>query len=100
MRSFVFFTLPQISLRRSTQCEWGGQGMSLTWKREKHTRFWCKRDHSEEQGIDGIKMNLKEVGWCGVEWSQLAQDRDQWQALVNAVMNRWVLVPESYLKWI
>jgi hypothetical protein len=25
-------------------------------------------------------MNLKEVGWCGVEWSQLAQDRDQWQA--------------------
>jgi len=36
-----------------------------------------------------IKMDLQEVGW-GMEWIDLAQDRDRWQALVNAIMNLWV----------
>jgi hypothetical protein len=44
---------------------------------------------------DGIKMDLGEIGWEGVEWIHLAQDRDRWQALVNAVMNLQVLAPHS-----
>ena len=32
-------------------------------------------------------MDLEEVGWEGVDWIDLAQDRDRWRALVNAVMN-------------
>jgi hypothetical protein len=32
-------------------------------------------------------MDLKEVGWQGMDWIELAQDRDRWQALLNAVMN-------------
>jgi hypothetical protein len=32
-------------------------------------------------------MDLRETGWGDVEWIHLAQDRDQWRALVNAVMN-------------
>jgi hypothetical protein len=36
-------------------------------------------------------MDIKEIGWQVVDWIHLAKDRDQWQALVNMVMNLWVL---------
>jgi hypothetical protein len=37
--------------------------------------------------VDNIKVYLGEIGWDGVDWIELAQDRDQWRALVNTVMN-------------
>jgi hypothetical protein len=37
--------------------------------------------------VDNIKMDLTDIGWCGVDWIDLAQDRDQWRILVNMVMN-------------
>jgi hypothetical protein len=40
---------------------------------------------------DGIRKDLREIGWGGVEWIHLAQDRDRWRAVVNAVMNLRVL---------
>jgi hypothetical protein len=36
---------------------------------------------------DNIKMDLREAGWGGMDWINLAQDRDRWRALVNRVMN-------------
>jgi hypothetical protein len=33
------------------------------------------------------KMDLREIGWDGRDWIDLAEDRDQWRAIVNAVMN-------------
>jgi hypothetical protein len=38
---------------------------------------------------DNIKMDLREVGW-GIDWIDLAQDRDRWWDFVYTVMNRWV----------
>jgi hypothetical protein len=38
-----------------------------------------------------------ETSWEDVEWVQLAQDRGQWQAVVNVVKKLWVLAPLSYL---
>jgi hypothetical protein len=37
--------------------------------------------------VDNIKMDLTEIVWGGIDWIDLAQDRDQWRALVNMVMN-------------
>jgi hypothetical protein len=37
--------------------------------------------------VYSIKMDLGEIGWDGRDWIELAQDRDQWRALVNTVMN-------------
>jgi hypothetical protein len=36
---------------------------------------------------DNIKMDLREIGWGGMDWIDLAQDRDQWRDLRNTVMN-------------
>jgi hypothetical protein len=37
--------------------------------------------------VDNIKIDLRGIGWDGVDWIKLAQDRDQWKALVITVMN-------------
>jgi hypothetical protein len=44
-------------------------------------RLWYRQQ-------DNVKMD-REIGWAGVDWMHLAEDRDQWQALVNTVMNLW-----------
>jgi hypothetical protein len=36
---------------------------------------------------DDIKIDHREIGWGGMDWIHMAQDRDQWQALVNMVTN-------------
>jgi hypothetical protein len=37
--------------------------------------------------VDNIKMHLREIGWDSMDWSVLAQEKDQWRALVNTVIN-------------
>jgi hypothetical protein len=40
--------------------------------------------------MDNIKIELRETGWDDMDWTDLAQDRHQWRALVNTVMSLWV----------
>jgi hypothetical protein len=60
------------------------------------TKFWSKilkeRDYSEDVGVDWkiiLEWILREIEWGGMDWMHLAQDRDQWRALLNTVMNLW-----------
>jgi hypothetical protein len=61
-----------------------------------HIGFWQEsheeRDHQEprHRWVDNIKIDLREIGWGGMDWTDLDQDRSQWRALLNAVMNLWV----------
>jgi hypothetical protein len=49
-----------------------------------------KRRHRWEENI---KMGLQEVGFGGMDWIELAQDRDRWRTLVNAILN--IRVPQN-----
>jgi hypothetical protein len=71
--------------------------------RDEVTWFWWEslkeRDKLKDQGVDGRMGSKWILGRLvgGVEWIHLAQDRDRWRAVVNAVMNLRVLSPRSYL---
>jgi hypothetical protein len=56
-----------------------------------HTGYWWERKKettrkTKNRMLDNIKMDLREIGWGGMGWTDVAQDRDQWRALVNMVM--------------
>jgi hypothetical protein len=59
-----------------------------------HIRCWGGKPEEKRplgiprrRWVDNIKMDLREIGWRGVDWIYSAEDRDQWRALVNTVMN-------------
>jgi len=65
-----------------------------------YTGFWWRNVRERDQRPlgrprhrweDNIKMDLQDVRYGGMDWIRLAQDRDTWQGLVNAVMNLRVL---------
>jgi hypothetical protein len=66
------------------QHEWGRGGMHIVYWWESQKRSLGR---PRSGWVDNIKMDLREVGWDGRDWIDLAQDRDRWRARVNAVMN-------------
>ena len=76
-------------------------GMQHVWETgEAYTGIWWgkpegKRPLGRRRGRweDNIKMDLQEVRCGGMDWIELAQGRDRWRALVNAVM--YLLVPQN-----
>jgi hypothetical protein len=87
---------------KSRRMRWAGHVARMGEGRETCTGFWWEstkeRDNSKNRGVDGemcSKLTLERfVG--GVEWIHLAQDRDRWRAVVNAVMNLRVLAVWSW----
>jgi hypothetical protein len=71
------------------------RGMYRTWsthgEKSNAYRFLMVKPegkyHWEESEEENIKMDLREIGWNGMDWIDLAQDRDQWWDLVNTVTN-------------
>jgi hypothetical protein len=62
----------------------GGEDMHIgyLWENQKEIGHWEDRD------VGGWTiMDLKEIGWDGVDWIDMAQDMDQWRAVVNMVLN-------------
>jgi hypothetical protein len=47
-------------------------------------------ERSRHRWVDIIKKDLREIGWDGMDWIDLAEDSDQWRTLVNMLMNLWV----------
>jgi hypothetical protein len=85
----------QIKLRRM---RW--QGMWYAWERtEKCTMFWWEsqkeRDHSVDGGVGGRMGSVWMFGRLAGGVDSVAEDRDQWWAVANTMMNLQVLVPQS-----
>jgi hypothetical protein len=53
---------------------------------------------SRSRWEESIKMDLREIGCDGMDWIDLARDRNQWKALVNTVMN--LRVPQNIVKFL
>jgi hypothetical protein len=74
---------------------YGCETWSLTLREEHRLRVFENRvpegkrplGRPSRRWVDNIEMDLGEIGWDGRDCIELAQDRDQWRALVNTVMN-------------
>jgi hypothetical protein len=78
---------------KSRRMRWAGHVARMG---EKKNAYWILVGNPEGKRplgslrcmwVDNIKIDLRETGWDGGDWIDLAQDRDQWRALVRAVVN-------------
>jgi hypothetical protein len=82
-----------IRVIKSRRMRWAGQAARMGERRNAYRILVGKPVGKRPLGrprrrlVDNIKMDLREVGWDGREWIDLAQDRDRWRSHVNAVMN-------------
>jgi hypothetical protein len=78
---------------KSRRMRWVGNVGRMGERREAYTGFWWgnlrERDHLEDPGVDGriILRRIFKKWKGGMDWTDLAQDRDRWRALVNVVIN-------------
>jgi hypothetical protein len=78
-------------MMKSRRIRWAGHVARMGEKRNAYRILVGKPEGKRPLGrrrwVNNIKMDLREIGWDGMDWIDLAQDRDPWRALVNTVMN-------------
>jgi hypothetical protein len=78
---------------KSRKMRWTGHLAQFGEKRNAYGILVGKPERKRPLGrprrrrVDNIKMDLRELGWGGMDWIDLDQDRDRWRALVSTVMN-------------
>jgi hypothetical protein len=83
-------------ITKSRRIRWAGQVARMGEKRNAYGILVGMPEGKRPLGrprrrwVDSIKIDLRERGWDGMNWIDLTQNRDQWRALVNTVMNRRV----------
>jgi hypothetical protein len=89
----LYFSPNIIRMIKSRRMRWAGHVARIGEARHAYRILLVKPEGKRPLGrprrrwVDKIKMGLREIGWDGVDWIDLAQDRDLWRALVNTVMN-------------
>jgi hypothetical protein len=74
-----------------------GREFSTNWEKKNAYRILTRKPKEKRAlgkprrgWVDDIKMDHREIGWDVVDWIGMAQDIDQWKALVNTVLKFWV----------
>jgi hypothetical protein len=70
-------------------------GRACSTNAEKRNAYRRLLGRPRRRWVDNIKIDLREIGWDGMDWIDLAQDRDHWRDLVNTVMKCW-----KVLEWL
>jgi hypothetical protein len=89
----LYCSLCIIRMINSRRISWAGHVARIGEKRNAYRILVGKSEGKRPLGRlrrrweDNIRMDLREIGWSSVDWIDLAQDRDQWRALVNTIMN-------------
>jgi hypothetical protein len=81
-----------IRMIKSRRMRWAGHVAQMRMKRSGYSILMGTPEgrplgRPRRRWEDNIKIDLREIGWDGMDWIDLAQDRDQWRALVNTEMN-------------
>jgi hypothetical protein len=89
----LYFSPSIIRMLKSRRIGWAGHVARMGEKRSAYRILVGKPEGKKPLvrtrlvWVDNIKMDIREIGWDGMDWIDLAQDRDRWRAYVNAVMN-------------
>jgi hypothetical protein len=81
---------------KSRWMRWAGHVARLGETRNAYRILVAKPERKRSLGrprrrcVNDIKVDFREIGWDGMDWIDLGEDRDQWRVLVNTVMNLWV----------